>query len=176
MHIVFSSSLQCYAAVCVQAAAGPLVALPFMEGQRTGWTVARVAGCLRLYIPALLNALAPRMTIRASDIVKIVAQKMWSPTVRAELGPHTNSTFPCPTPTEADAARVERSLVIALERFHLFSDDVLPTFLVTHIDLIQGYLDERTQNGILFLEQCVLGTAMEGVDVDLDSKQAPIHS
>ena len=125
---------------------------PFLEGSAEGWDVARMATALRVFLPAFLRALEPRLG-HDFDALDIVKHRMWSPSVREELGVNPNGRFPCGVISGADRAAALRAVPRAVARFAPIRNETLGIFVVMYVELLQSHI--KLPLGVNFLEQCL---------------------
>ena len=84
--------------------------------------------------------------------------RMWSPAVRAEVGPPPSTKLQCEVPPEGDAAAVRTGLPALLARFDMVPVDWLPLYTSVYIEMVHGYI--QFPLGVAFLEQCILAAPL----------------
>ena len=140
------------------AEGGLASALPFLEesGGTEAWDGKRLGSALRVFIPALLRLLAPRLG--EMDPVEIITRRMWSAAVREETGFDAAAQMACTEISPGDRSLVMEAAPRAAQRFAPIADDVLPIFVVSFLELLQQHvsaLHPALGVGPHFLEQCV---------------------
>ena len=142
------------------AEGGLASALPFLEesGGAEAWDGERLGSALRVFIPALLRLLSPRLPVGEMDPVEVITRRMWSAAVREETGFDAAAQMACTEISPADRSLVMESVPRAAQRFAPIADDLLPIFVVSFLELLQQHvsaLHPVLGVGPHFLEQCV---------------------
>ena len=137
--------------------------MPFLDGKTDGWDVPRMATALRVFIPALLDGLRPRMERWAVEqsgtaddtygVVQYILNRMWSTSVREELGVNPQAKFPCGETSDADREAALAAVPRAIARFAPIRNETLPIFVTMYVELLHSHI--KLPLGINFLEQCL---------------------
>ena len=142
---------------------GLLWTMPFLNETTDGWDVPRLATALRVFIPALLEGLRPRLqhwaayqSARANEthgVVQYILRRMWSLNVRHELGVNGQTKFPCGETSDGDRKAALEAVPRAIARFAPIRNETLPIFVTMYVELLHSHI--KLPLGINFLEQCL---------------------
>ena len=147
--------------------------MPFLNGKTDGWDVPPMATALRVFIPALLDGLRPRLQHWAANqigsgnatdgVVQYILHRMWSPNVRQELGYNGQAKFPCGETSDADREAALAAVPRTIARFAPIRNETLPIFVTMYVELLHSHI--KLPLGINFLEQCLDQTDMLALKV-----------